>query len=124
MKRFFVSFALMALVIILSIASEIYLGKLEEKLFEQLKSAETSYRQGDDSVTDELQDVYKTWENNTAYLSIFINHDTLDQISESFLRLVASANAVESDFNSSLYRLKYELYDMLETERLNWKSFI
>ena len=124
MKRFYISIALFVFVIASSIISEIYLEKLENRLITQLNAAEISYKENAETATTEIMQANNIWNNNISYLSIFINSETLDDISQSFLELIAQSRGSKNDFDSSLYSLKYKLNDLIETERLDLMSFI
>ena len=124
MKRFYISIALFVFVIASSIISEIYLEKLENRLITQLNAAEISYKENAETATAEIVQANNIWNNNISYLSIFINSETLDDISQSFLELIAQSRGSKNDFDSSLYSLKYKLNDLIETERLDLMSFI
>ncbi|MBE6799527.1 MAG: DUF4363 family protein [Ruminococcaceae bacterium] len=125
MRRFYVSIALLAFVIITGLVSELYLDRLEKKLMSHIETAEIAYNSDSDSAAaDHLTKANEIWEGNMPYLSIFINSVTLDEISLDFLEAIAAAEAEKSDFNASLYSLKFKLTDLIKTERLNWMSFV
>ena len=124
MKRFYIALALLILVIIIGFASERYLNRLEKELTVLINAAESNFNDDSKTATANVLNARKIWENNIPYLSIFINSETLDEISLSFLDVIAATDAEKSDFNASIYDLKFKLTDLIKTEHLSWMSFI
>lgn len=124
MKRFYVAVALLGFVLVTSLASELYLNKLEKKLMSHLETAEVAYHSNYDSAIADINKANEIWERNMPYLSVFINSETLDDISIDFLETIAATEGEKSDFNASLYSLKYKITDLIKTEKISWMSFI
>ena len=124
MRRFYVALALLAFVIVTSFVSELYLNRLEKQVMLHLDAAESSYRLNSNTTAADIEKANKIWEHNIPYLSIFINSETLDDISIDFLETIAATGAEKSDFNASLYSLKYKITDLIKTEKISWMSFI
>ena len=124
MKRFYVAVALLGFVLVTSLASELYLNKLEKKLMSHLETAEVAYHSNYDSAMADINKANEIWERNMPYLSVFINSETLDDISIDFLETIAATEGEKSDFNASLYSLKYKITDLIKTEKISWMSFI
>lgn len=124
MRRFYVALALLCLCVATSIATEAYLNKLERKMMQHLDAAESSYHSNSGLASADIEKAHKLWESHLPYLSVFINSDTIDDISLGFLEALAAADAEKNDFNASIYSLKFKLTDLIKTEKLSLFSFV
>lgn len=124
MKRFYVALALICLCAATSIVTDAYLNRLERKMMLHLDAAESSYHSNSGLASADIEKAHKIWKSHLPYLSIFINSETLDDISLGFLEAIAATNAEKSDFNASIYSLKFKLTDLIKTENLSWMSFV
>ena len=124
MRRFYVALALLILVIIVGFSTGNYLNGLEKELTVLINAAEDNFSDDLKTATADILRAQKLWESNIPYLSIFINSETLDEISLSFLDVIAATDAEKSDFNASIYSLKFKLTDLIKTEKLSLMSFI
>lgn len=124
MKRFSLAVILFASVIALGITETVYLKKLNRKLTEHVSLTEEYFPDNRTAAEGEAETAIELWEDNKILLSVFINHDKLDDISEGLITLKYRCLSSEDDFRLAVSDVKHLLRDMIKEERFSVYSFL
>lgn len=124
MKRFAAAIILFVLVISLSITEKLYLDSLSNKLFESIETTDSLYPKSPTSAESSAKKAVDLWESNKIWLSIFVNHDKLDEISEGFILLKMRCKGAEHEFRLAVSDLNFLIEDLVKEESLSIYSFL
>lgn len=124
MRRFTVAIILFIFVVALSITEKIYLDSLSEKLYNSITETEYNYNISQISASGNADEAIKLWESNKIWLSIFVNHEKLDEISEAFVELKVNCEGSKQEFELALNNITFLIDDLIKEESLSIYSFL
>lgn len=125
MKRL-IPACILALVIICScIVGQIVVKKYCDNVYNDLKECKEQFVSGETSTAYNLSvEVKENWKGNKAVLSVFVNHNLLDEISQSVMQLPEFAKADGKDtFLGECSKIQSMLALIKEEQRIRGESF-
>lgn len=124
MKRFAAAVIMFLFVIGLSVTEMLYLNDLSDKLYDSIRLAEEYYAEDISSAKNAAGAAIELWEDNKPWLSVFINHDKLDKVSEGFSLLQLRCDGDRHEFDIAVSDLNFLIKDMLKEESFSVYSFL
>ena len=96
MKRVIVALALLVICIIVYCMSEAYIDNVTDKTRDLLKECVLAYEKGEDA-TKKAETLKGYWSENENMLSIFVNHNMIDDLELTIEVLVEYSNTDEAE---------------------------
>jgi hypothetical protein len=115
MKRLFASLFLIIFAISMSVTEHFLVKNTFDRVYDSIKISETKFSAGL-VVTDEINIIFEKWEKSQPLLGIFIDHDSLDKLTEGFEGLKYTPN---DKFLFETAKLKYNLSSVAKQEKIN-----
>ncbi len=104
----------------LCIADRVVVNKTYDAMYEDITACEAAA--GQENVKDTTANIKENWEKREGVLSIFVNHDILDEIGTSIARLDALSHESDEDFLSECAVIKLKLDYIKKDSGINMHS--
>ena len=114
MKRFVLASLLILLCFTICIVENIYIHLVFNEIQQNLKIAKS-----DITYTTVVKN---KWNDNRMWLSFFINHSSLDEISEEIDKLNKTAYLNEYEYQNTIRNINFLLQSIKETESINFDN--
>lgn len=118
MKRLIISAALIVLSLIICVIENIYLSSVLDSLISDVSGIQSDYEQHRESAAETAHNCREKWENDRKLLSVFINHITLDNISEELETLECSLEYDGFEFKNAANKLIILAENIRDTEKI------
>ena len=119
MKRLIAGLVILSIIIALGVAGILYTNKFVAELSSSLELARESANEGEFARAEELCKETKTrFEEKEKVLSLFFNHELIEQVEENLSVLPDYAEESEINvFLSSVERVKTNLFELKESQK-------
>lgn len=123
MKRFIISGILLLISITTCIAQSFYLEKSIKNLCYDMSVVKNDYENNNDTA-DSIAICFEHWEKSRKILSVFINHNQLEQISSKLTELQSFALSSDSEFElmSTINQVTHLGNELLDNERISFSG--
>lgn len=118
MKRLIISAALIVLSVAACIVENIYLDSALDRLEADVSDIQNIYGYGSAASIEAVQKCRDKWENDRRLLSLFVNHNDLDGISEALLELNSGVTSDAFEFSRTASILEYNIEKIRDTEKI------
>ena len=119
MRRLYIATVMFLIAISLCIGEIMIIKEAFDSLNADLKKTEQSYYEDKETAKKNAANVYSSWQKYNMWLSLFLNNETVDDISVEIVALNNSIERSNFDFENSLSNLRLLLENIEENEKFN-----
>ena len=118
MKRLLISASLIVFCLIMCIIENIYIKNTFNSLNNHISIINSAFENNAET-TNRINDCQKAWKKHRAWLSLFVNHTTLDSINDELENLEYETLSNDNPYKvqQSLNKIIYLIENIKETER-------
>ena len=126
MKNFYIPMGILAVILGFSLWSGRYVELRTEHWTALLEQADQEGRlENWNSARDQMEDIYRDWQDSQTFFHIIMDHDALDDAEESFAGAFAVCReAGSADFHMLLAQLAVQLELLAETQSVSIKNVL
>lgn len=120
MSRIIAAIILIFMLAGLCVADRIVIDNAYNEMYSEITACEAA--KGTENADKAVSTIRKNWENREGLLSVFVNHDILDEIGVSVARLEALKNEADEDYLSECAVIKLKLDYIKKDSGINMHS--
>ncbi len=120
MSRIIAAIILIFMLAGLCVADRIVIDNAYNEMYSEITACEAA--KGTENADKAVSTIRKNWENREGLLSVFVNHDILDEIGVSVARLEALKSEADEDYLSECAVIKLKLDYIKKDSGINMHS--